>query len=67
MGGGGAKATSTPPPQPQAPASLVLNTIGKPVPPAFFLNQGQHSCTFGSSKQVLEDWANRIGAFNGIK
>jgi len=38
MGSGGTKASSTPPPQP-APASLVLNNIGKPVPPAFFLNQ----------------------------
>jgi len=38
MGNGGAKSPSSPPQQP-ASASMVLNNIGKPVPPAFFLNQ----------------------------
>ena len=58
MGSGGAKASSTPPPLPAAPASLVLNNIGKPVPPAFFLNQGRNSCKHDQCQPYLRSQCN---------
>ena len=57
MGSGGTKASSMPPPQP-APASLVLNNIGKPVPPAFFLNQGRNSCKYDECRSYLQSQCN---------